>query len=116
MTGSSSMTGMLAHDRSRVIGVRVEPVPPPPGGEALHPGADDAGRGRTYACRMRVPDWLTRSSADPCRPAPPEVPWLRGMGVAVLTAFVVVSCVTDPRPALHGQGLLVLLGLVIYIA
>src|SRR5690242_18343162 len=114
MTGSPSMGGMLTRRAAAVIGARAEPGRPPPGGGRLHPRADDTPHSRTYAWPVRLPAWLTRDSHDPCEPAPPEVPWLRGMGVAVLIAFVVVSCVTEPRPALHGQGLLVALGLVIY--
>src|SRR3954453_5938524 len=53
----------------------------------------------------RVPAFLTRNAFDPDCPAPPEVPWLRAMGVAVLIAFIVVGCVTDPQPGLDARGL-----------
>ena len=51
---------------------------------------------------------LTQNAYDPGECTPPEVPWLRATGLFVLVAFVVAAFATEPRPALEGEGLGVL--------
>src|SRR4051812_28353994 len=63
----------------------------------------------------RLPAFLTRNTFDPDCPAPPEVPWLRAMGIVVLIAFIVVGCVTEPQPGLDARGLAIA-GLMIVFA
>src|SRR5262245_53325857 len=41
---------------------------------------------------------------------------LRIFGITAMTVLFVVACVTDPEPGLHGDGPLVVLGLVLYVA
>src|SRR4051794_11638077 len=48
----------------------------------------------------RYLDLFTRSSADPGQKAPPEVPWLRGIGIVTLIAFVATAFATHPHPGL----------------
>jgi len=58
---------------------------------------------------LRPPRWLTRDIQDPGESAPPEVPWLRGIGLLTLSAFIVVGFVVEPRPGFEGEGLPILL-------
>jgi signal transduction histidine kinase len=64
---------------------------------------------------QRVRHQLTRSIHDPGESAPPEVPWLRGMAVAVLVAFVVTGLVTEPRPGFGSlRSIAILIGIVAF--
>src|SRR4051794_15151760 len=70
---------------------------------------------RTLRLIVRLlPSWLTTNVRDPDCPPPPEVPWLRAMGVAVLVAFLVVGCVTDPQPGLDARGLAIAALMVVF--
>jgi signal transduction histidine kinase len=58
---------------------------------------------------------LTMSADKPGECAPPEVPWLRGIGFTMLTAFVVVAFLADPRPGLDSaRGLGILAGTIVF--
>jgi signal transduction histidine kinase len=59
---------------------------------------------------------LLRDLASGERALPPEVIPLRAIGIAFLIAFAVTSWEVNPRPALHGRGLLVLVGFVMLSA
>ncbi len=58
---------------------------------------------------------MTRGECEQPYTAPVEAIALRSIGTAWLAAVVVVTFVTDPRPGLHGNGLLVLLGFALMV-
>lgn len=84
--------------------------------------ADDVGAAGAYRwatmklLRRFYRHWLARGMNNDGRVGPPEAVVLRTVGLGWLTAIVVVSFTTDPRPGLHGRGLFVLLGLVLVFA
>jgi signal transduction histidine kinase len=65
---------------------------------------------RPIVCRVRLGRGFFYSGND--ERTPPEVWILRTIGGAFVVLFVVKTLTTDPKPALHGDGLGVLLGLI----
>ena len=61
-----------------------------------------------------VYDWFTRGGpwTGPDDSAPTEVVQLRAIGAFVLALVIVVTATSSPGPALHGHGLLVVIGMV----
>jgi signal transduction histidine kinase len=58
---------------------------------------------------------LTMSVDEPGECAPPEVPWLRGIGLTMLAAFVIVAFVADPGPSLDSaRGIAILAGTFVF--
>jgi signal transduction histidine kinase len=57
---------------------------------------------------MRIPRWLTHSVYDPGQVAPPEVPWLRLMGLATLCVFAASGIGSRTHPG-HRPVVLALL-------
>src|SRR4051812_11750870 len=65
---------------------------------------------------QRRPSLFTKSiTGDDDGCPPPEVPWLRGIGVAMLLAFVVTGFAVDPGPSLDSaRGIAILAGTLVF--
>ena len=118
---------------SAVIGSQVDLSAPPVDGDAggrLHPRADDARQGRLYRLsgQMRfLRTWPPFVASGPTEPpgslfspdgrgAPLEATVIRCFGVAWLVLILVGGAASNPHPALHGRGGLILLALLALLA
>src|SRR6478735_6199145 len=91
-----------------VIGARVEPASPPVGG-------DGSTRAPMNTLRRRSTVWLMnfRDQPPPSMDGPPRA--LRALGLIAMATVVGSTFFTDPKPSLHGDGPLVIVGIVLLV-
>src|SRR3954447_26999474 len=99
------MAQSIGFQRRDVIGARVDPASPPVGGDGSTPAPMKARRSRSTFCVVNFKDL-----APPSNEGPPRA--LRVLGFIAMATVLSSMLFTDPKPALHGDGLLVIVGFV----
>src|SRR3954469_25854157 len=87
--------------RLPVIGARVEPASQPVGGEGSTRAPMKALQRGTTVCVVNF-----RDLAPPSNEGPPRA--LRALGLIAMATVLISTLVTDPKPGLNGDGLLVI--------
>ena len=88
-----------------VIGAGVEPASPPVGGDGSTRAPMKPRRPRSTFCVVNFKDL-----APPSNEGPPRA--LRVLGLIAMAAVLSSTLFTDPKPSLHGDGLLVIAGFI----
>src|SRR3954447_16055747 len=97
------MAQSIGFQRRDVIGARVDPASPPVGGDGSTRAPMKARRPRSTFCVVNFKDL-----APPSNEGPPRA--LRVLGLIAMATVLFSTLVTDPKPSLHGDGLLVIAG------